>query len=138
MRFENLTGLKPKPGDPLRFVSLVFASAIVMFVGWVILFGAMNLAPHTLSDTMATSKYVHPEKATEIICAEYECDEAWYTDVGTFMRFESERKAEYIAYLLGDQCRRNGTIVLDFGDSKMSLQQKVDAISLLFPGKDWY
>ena len=87
---------------------------------------------------MVTSEYVHPKNASASVCKANDCVEAWTTDVGTFMRFSSDRKAEYVAYLLGDQARRNGTIIVDFGDSKMSIQQKVDAINLLFPGKDWF
>lgn len=111
---------------------------LAALIFWVFIFSTNGYVPKTLSEVMVTSEYVNPEIAPASVCKANDCAEAWTTDVGTFMRFESERKAEYIAYLLGDQCRRNGTIVLDFGDSKMSLQQKVDAINLLFPGKDWY
>ena len=105
---------------------------------WVFLSSTNGYVPKTLSEVMVTSAYVHPKEATSTVCDVRDCVEAWTTDVGTFMRYSSERKADSVAYILGDQARRNGNIVVDFGTKKLSFQQKADAVYLLFPGKDWY
>ena len=112
--------------------------ALGAFGFWLLLMSTNGYVPQTLSEVMVTSAYVHPKEATETVCAVNDCVEAWTTDVGTFMRYKSERKADYVTYLLGDQARRNGNIVVDFGSKEMSFQQKIDAVHLLFPGKDWY
>ena len=114
------------------------APAFAAFIIWLFIFSTNGYVPKALSEVMVTSEYVHPENDTATVCKHMDCVEAWKTDVGTFVRFESDRKAEYVAYVLGDQARRNGTIIVDFGDSEMSIQQKVDAVNLLFPGKYWY
>jgi hypothetical protein len=122
----------------LRIASWTLAAALLFFLGWVLLHGTLAPTPRNLSEVLVTSDYMHPQETTEAVCAEYGCVEAWTTDVGTFMRFDSERKAEYLEYVLGDRCRRNATIIVDFGDDVLNTQQKIDAINLLFPGKDWY
>jgi hypothetical protein len=105
---------------------------------WLLMTSTNGYVPKTLSEVMVTSAHVHPKEATATVCAVNDCVEAWTTDVGTFMRYGSERKADYVTYVLGDQARRNGNIVVDFGTKEMSFQQRVDAVYLLFPGKDWY
>ena len=105
---------------------------------WLLISSTNGIARKTISEVMVTSVHVHPKEATATVCDVNDCVEAWITDVGTFMRYSSERKADYVAYILGDQGRRNGPIVVDFGTKKLSFQQKVDAVDLLFPGKDWY
>ena len=136
---DEKTGDLAKPRRARVSLGLWLAApAFAAFVFWVSIFSTNGYVPKTLSEVMVTSEYVHPKNASASVCKANDCVEAWTTDVGTFMRFNSDRKAEYVAYLLGDQVRRNGTIIVDFGDSKMSIQQKVDAINLLFPGKDWY
>ena len=121
-----------------RVITWTFASALLLFAVWLFLYIAIPLVPIPLNDVMVDAQQVHPIKATATVCAKYECVEAWETDVGTFMRYDSERKAEYVTYILGDRARRNGKVVLDFGVEEKSFQQKSDAVALLLPGKDWY
>jgi hypothetical protein len=121
-----------------RIITWSFASAVLLFAVWLLLYIAIPLVSIPLNDVMVDAQQVHPTRATATVCIKYDCVEAWETDVGTFMRYNSERKAEYVAYILGDRARRNGKVVLDFGGEEKSFQQKVDAVTLLFPGKDWY
>ena len=122
----------------VRIVSWVFGGAILAFVLWFLVFGVVQLAPYSLSETMIDNQRVHPQQVVDTLCATEGCTDAWKTDVGTFMEFKSEREAEFVAYVVGDQCRRNGKVIVDFGNLKLTTQQKVDAINLLYPGKDWY
>jgi hypothetical protein len=136
---EKIIGDNPKRIRTRGSLGLLLAvPAFAALIIWSFIFSANGYVPKSLSEVMGTSEYVHPENDTATVCERMDCVEGWNTDVGTFMRFESDRKAEYVAYLLGDQARRNGTIVVDFGNAQMSIQQKADAVNLLFPGKDWY
>jgi hypothetical protein len=121
-----------------RLITWSFASAVLLFAVWLLLYIAIPLVPMPLTAVMVDAQQVHPVKATATVCAKYDCVEAWETDVGTFMSYNSERKAEYVAYILGDRARRNGTVLVDFGVEEKSFQQKVDAVALLFPNKDWF
>ena len=121
-----------------RINSWTFASAVLVLAVWMFIYIWTPLVPIPLNDFIADAQEVHPKNVTATVCAKYSCIEAWETDVGTFMSYNSDRKAEYVAYILGDRARRNGAVLLDFGVEEKTFQQKVDVAALLFPNKDWY
>ncbi|MCX8529958.1 MAG: hypothetical protein ORN27_07835 [Rhodoluna sp.] len=135
-RFASI--LDPRDRIRPRIINWTFASAVFLFAVWLFIYISTPLVPIPLNHSMVDAQEFHPNKVTATVCAKYSCVEAWETDVGTFMSYNSERKAEYVAYMLGDRVRRNGTVLLDFGAEEKSFQQKVDAVNLLFPGKDWF
>jgi hypothetical protein len=119
-------------------ISWTFASAVLLLAVWMFIYIWTPMVPIPLNHVMVDAQEIHPKNVTATVCANHSCVEAWETDVGTFIRYDSERRAEYVAYLLGDRARRNGAILLDFGVEEKSFQQKVDAVAVLFPNKDWY
>jgi hypothetical protein len=121
-----------------RIITWTFASAVLLFAVWMFIYIWTPMVPIPLNHFMVDAQEIHPKNVTATVCTNHSCVEAWETDVGTFIRYDSERRAEYVAYLLGDRARRNGAILLDFGVEEKSFQQKVDAVALLFPNKDWY
>lgn len=95
--------------------------------------------PFSLERTLSRHITISPVEATSEICGnEYDCVEAWDTQIGTFMKFFTKREAEYVAYVLGSDARSNGSYVVDFSGKDLSFQQKAHAIHIIYPGKDWY
>lgn len=65
------------------------------------------------------------------------CVEAWRTDVGDFLRFNSEGAAKHWAVLLGDDGRRVGRIVLDMRAYDLSFEERRMAIETLYQTEDF-
>ncbi|MFM6966025.1 MAG: hypothetical protein ACKOWI_01400 [Rhodoluna sp.] len=116
----------------------LLALVTVVFLGSLQFYSAESYAPRSLSEAMVGNEFIHPKPSARPDCAPFDCLESWTSDVGIFMRFSSDREAKYFAFVLGDRCRRNGSVIVDFGDLMLTTQQKMDAINILFPHKDWF
>lgn len=127
-----------KPSASIKYLLLGAISVVSLYL--LLLFWlSINPPPESLDHALRDESWINPVDATDDICAnEFDCVEAWKTDLGVFMRFNSSRKAEFVTYVLGSDSRVNGNVVVDFSGKDLSFQQKQDAIFFLYPGKDWY
>ena len=105
---------------------------------WELIGGFAFFRPMTVHYLLAGETRVHAVEATSELCADTPCVEGWKTDVGNFLRFEREGEAVYWATVLGDDCRRDGNILVDFSDFKLTVEQKKEAVDYLFVHRDWY
>jgi hypothetical protein len=124
-----------------RLLSLTLTIALLTSVGavlWGLIGGTAFFQPMTIHYLLAGATRVHAVESTSELCADNPCVEGWKTDVGNFLRFEREGEAVYWATVLGDDCRRDGKILVDFSDFTLTVYQKKDAVDYLFVHKDWY
>lgn len=123
---------------------LVFASLTIAFLAsvgavlWELIGGLAFFQPMTIQYLLAGETRVHAVESTAELCADNPCIEGWKTDVGNFLRFEREGEAVYWATVLGDDCRRDGNILVDFSDFNLTVDQKKEAVDYLFVHRDWY
>jgi hypothetical protein len=112
--------------------------ALLCAVLWDLIGGAAFFKPTTVKFLLSGETRVHAVEATSELCSDKPCVEGWKTDVGNFLRFEREGEAVYWATVLGDACRRDGKILVDFTDFKLTVDQKKDAVDFLFVHRDWF
>lgn len=105
---------------------------------WYLLGGANSLAPRRITELVSSTPGISATEQTGSLCPEVDCDEAWETDLGSYLRFPTAGQAEYWATVLGDDGRRNDTMVLDMSGLELSLEEKRRAIDLLFADRDWF
>ena len=91
-----------------------------------------------LSDLMKANNEINAVDATDELCARYECVEAFQTELGNFLRFSEEGRAEYWQVVLGDGSRRNGKFLVDITGFELNENQKKTVVDLLFSSRDWY
>ncbi|MCO1339374.1 hypothetical protein BJH93_10800 [Kocuria polaris] len=92
----------------------------------------------TAADLVASDSRIHPVESTAALCDEsISCVEAWRTDVGDYLRFDSVGEAEYWEVLLGDDGRRWKNIVLDMRGAELGFEEQRYAIDTLFNYRDW-
>jgi hypothetical protein len=134
-----------KNADPptrLRRLLLLVAGAVlvvgIVFSGWWLVGGFGAIASRSVADLVAASPEINPVDATSQLCGDPACIEGWRTDVGDFLRFESDGEAEYWATVLGDDGRRYERIVLDMRGKDLTFDQRRLAIDILFSGRDWF
>jgi hypothetical protein len=118
-------------------VAVLAAVVLVCFaVGAALSFGGLYRAG-SVEDLVGTEAGLHPIEATHELCGDPSCVEGWRTDVGTYVRFDSEGEAEYWSTVLGDDGRRWKTIVLDMRGKDLSFDERRRAIDILFSSVDW-
>jgi hypothetical protein len=122
----------------LVLTSLTLLITLVCLVVWELMGGFAFLRPITVKYLISGETRVHAVEATSALCSDIPCVEGWKTDVGNFLRFEREGQAIYWATILGDDCRRDGKILVDFSGFSLSVDQKKDAVDYLFVHRDWY
>lgn len=103
-------------------------------IWWV---GTWTNQSSTLGVVLGSSIEIHQVEATEELCKEAACVEGWKTDVGNYLRFKDEGRAEYWASILGDKGRRNSKLVLDMRSVNLEFDQLRIAIDLLYDDRDW-
>ncbi|TPW74088.1 hypothetical protein [Schumannella soli] len=90
-----------------------------------------------LRSLLAQSESISPVAATSELCtAELPCVEAYRTDAGDFLRFDSAAEAERWARERGDSAQRSGATVLDLRDEDLSPDQRQLAIDTLLSRED--
>ncbi|MFC7431968.1 MULTISPECIES: hypothetical protein [unclassified Agrococcus] len=111
-------------------------AAIAMLV--VVLAGGLGARPARMSDAfIGVEEYVAPEEDTAGLCAVVDCVEGWRTNVGTYLRFETQDGAEYWSMVIGGDVHRNGTVLLDLDGYDLTIDDRELAVQMLFPGRDW-
>ena len=118
----------------LMVVIGLVAVAIWWFTG-----GLQASRDRPLEQLLSFADNINPEEMTDVVCTQSRgpCEEGWRTDVGDFQRFGSVGEAEYWETVLGDDGRRNGTVVLNMTEVNLSLSEKRLAIDVLFADRDW-
>lgn len=117
--------------------AIVLLVALLGAAGWFVIGGSQAFAARTVADLLSTKQDIRPVEATQELCADPACVEAWETDSGSYLRFESDGEAEYWATVLGDAGRRNHKIVLDMRNAELTFAQQRYAIDVLFSDRDW-
>ena len=118
----------------------ILVIGVLLAVGiWWVTGGLNSFRERPLKDLLSYSAGINPREATAEVCTEAtgSCVEGWRTDVGDFQRFDSVGEAEYWELVLGDEGLRNGTIVLNMTGVDLSLEQKRQAVDVLFSDRDW-
>lgn len=124
-----------------KLVSRTALTALVALLGlvaWELIGGFAFFQPRTVQYLVSGETRVHAVEATAELCSDNPCVEGWKTDVGNFLRYEREGQAIYWATVLGDDCRRDGKILVDFSDFSLSVDQKKEAVDYLFVHRDWF
>lgn len=127
--------------SPKRLALATLMIALLASLGavlWELIGGLAFFQPITIHYLLAGETRVHAVEATKELCSNNACVEGWKTDVGNFLRFEYEGQAVYWATVLGDDCRRDGKILVDFSTYTLTVDQKKDAVDYLFVHKDWF
>jgi len=119
---------KPRVGAWIA-LAIVGLTAILLAAWWVL--GGGLAQPRTVQDLLAPNGDIHPVEATADLCRDPACVEGWRTDFGTFLRFESEGKAEHWAQVLGNDGRRWRSIVLDMRGVELTFEQRRRAVDIL-------
>jgi hypothetical protein len=122
----------------MRVGATTLGVAILGFSFWPLIGGSALFESRTIADLMKSAKFIHPVEATVELCGEVACIEGWKTRVGNFLRFKGSGQAEYWAAVLGDGCRRDGEILVDFTGLNLDVSQKKNAVDVLYSRKDWY
>ncbi len=112
--------------------------AILGLAIWPLIGGPAIFESRTISELMKSAKFIHPVEDTVHVCRDFGCVEGWKSSVGNFLRFKSTGQAQYWETILGDGCRRDGEILVDFSALNLGINQKKDAVDVLFSRKDWY
>ena len=118
-----------------RFLGVTLLISLLALLGalvWELIGGAAFFKPMTVQYLLSGETRVHAIEATTELCADSPCVEGWKTDVGNFLRSEHEGEAVYWATVLGDDCRRDGKILVDFSDFTLTVDQKKEAVDYLF------
>lgn len=113
---------------------------VVLLVGSVVGANYLGLlGPGVQVRELVADSGVNPIDATEELCAEgrLTCVEAWRTDVGDYLQFDSRGAAEEWETILGDDGRRWNSVVLDMHDHELTFEQRRLAIEILFSYHDW-
>ncbi len=116
--------------------ALAAVTAVATLV--VFLAGGFDARPARMSDAfIGVEEYVVPEEDTAELCAVVDCTEGWRTNVGTYLRFETQDGAEHWSMVIGGDVHRNGTVLLDLNGHDLSIDDRELAVQMLFPGRDW-
>jgi hypothetical protein len=134
---KNFEFFKSKRYPVWLLASILFATSSG-FIVWALVGGNSFFEPRTIAELMNSAGYIRPVEATTQLCVKVGCVEGWKTGVGNFLRFKSSGEAEYWATVLGDFCRRDGSILVDFSGRELDVNQKKDAVDVLYSRKDWY
>ena len=121
-----------------RLVIWLGVIASLGLLGWTLIGGSAFFQPRTIADLMKSAEYIHPVESTVQLCQEIGCVEGWKSTVGNFLRFKNSGQAEYWATVLGDGCRRDREILVDFSGLNLDVSQKKAAVDALFSRRDWY
>ena len=116
-------------------VWLVATLAVVGVAGWYV--GLWPGHRFTVADLLGGDWMAARVEVTEQRCVSVGCLEAWETERGTFMSFDSDGEAEHWATILGDEGRRWKNLVLDMHDVQLTFEQRREAIETLFSRHDW-
>ena len=114
---------------------LVASLAVVGVAGWYV--GLWPGHRFAVADLLGDEGTASAVEVTEQRCVSVGCLEAWETERGTFMSFDSDGEAEHWATILGDEGRRWKNLVLDMHDVQLTFEQRREAIETLFSRHDW-
>lgn len=123
-----------------RLATVAVTLAIVTAVATLVVFlaGGLDARPARMSDAfIGVEEYVAPEEDTSVLCAVVDCTEGWRTNVGTYLRFETQDGAESWSMVIGGDVHRNGAVLLDLNGHDLSIDDRELAAQMLFPGRDW-
>ncbi len=136
---DNMAGAQgvsqKRPSRVLVAVGLIVCLAIVGVVGWYV--GLWPGHRFSVADLLGEEGTASAVEVTEQRCISAGCLEAWETERGTYMSFDSDGEAEHWATILGDEGRRWKNLVLDMHDVQLTFEQRRDAIETLFSRHDW-
>ena len=136
---DNMAGAQgvsqKRPSRVLVAVGLIVCLAIVGVVGWYV--GLWPGHRVSVADLLGDEGTASAVEVTEQRCISAGCLEAWETERGTYMSFDSDGEAEHWATILGDEGRRWKNLVLDMHDVQLTFEQRRDAIETLFSRHDW-
>lgn len=121
-----------------RLVVLAASAAllIALMAGAITWLGG-GFQQRTVADMLASSGASNTVEATPTLCGDVGCVEGWNTDLGAYLRFRSEGEAEHWATVLGDDGRRWKNFVLDMTEKDLPLEQRRQAVDILFSWHDW-
>ena len=114
---------------------LVASLAVVGVAGWYV--GLWPGHRFAVADLLGDEGTASAVEVTEQRCISAGCLEAWKTERGTYMSFDSDGEAEHWATILGDEGRRWKNLVLDMHDVQLTFEQRREAIETLFSRHDW-
>lgn len=114
---------------------LVASLAVVGVAGWYV--GLWPGHRFAVADLLGDDWMAAGVEVTEQRCISAGCLEAWKTELGTYMSFDSDGEAEHWATILGDEGRRWKNLVLDMHDVQLTFEQRREAIETLFSRHDW-
>ena len=110
---------------------LVASLAVVGVAGWYV--GLWPGHRFAVADLLGDEGTASAVEVTEQRCISAGCLEAWKTERGTYMSFDSDGEAEHWATILGDEGRRWKNLVLDMHDVQLTFEQRRDAIDHVRP-----
>ena len=116
-------------------VWLVATLVVVGVAGWYV--GLWPGHRFAVADLLGDDWMAAGVEVTEQRCISAGCLEAWKTELGTYMSFDSDGEAEHWATILGDEGRRWKNLVLDMHDVQLTFEQRREAIETLFSRHDW-
>lgn len=135
-----MTSTPMTSAPPMRRWPIVLAASAALIIAVVALGAAWlggGFQQRTVSGLLASSTNISPVEATTTLCVDIGCVEGWNTDLGAYLRFDSEGDAEHWANVLGDDGRRWKNFVLDMTDKDLPLEQRREAVDILFSWHDW-
>lgn len=118
-------------------VGVLVLLLISVAVWWA--FGSMRARGPVLDELMPHFSHdaaVSPVQVTGQVCPHERCVSAWDTELGTYLEFETQGRAEYLHQVLGDDSRINGNLVLDLTDVDLDRASTERAVQLLFHDND--
>ena len=119
--------------------AVVAISLLLIFsVAWWLL-GSLRERGPVLDDLMPNFTHdpiVSPVQVTDQVCPQERCVSAWDTELGTYLEFDTQARAEYLHQVLGDDARINGRVVLDLTGVDLDRASTERAVQLLFQDQD--
>lgn len=127
---RHLDSARSRPPGGRWIALAIVGLVVILLTAWWVVGGGLAQA-RTVQDLLAPNRDINPVEATADLCRDPACVEGWRTDVGTYLRFESEGKAEHWAEVLGNDGRRWRSIVLDMRGVELTFEQRRRAVDIL-------
>jgi hypothetical protein len=121
----------------LRFIIGIGAFALICGSVIAVFGGVGPSQSHAVRDLLSQEITINPIDATSELCADVGCVEGWRTEIGSYLRFDSEGNAEHWLQVLGDDGRQWKNMVLDMRGFDINFDQQRKAVDILFSTRDW-
>lgn len=129
----------PIGGELAAVLSLMVAVGLAVLATYWFTGGLPAFRDRPPGELLSYVDEIDPEDMTRGVCTQSRGlrEEGWRTDVGDLQRFSAVGEAEDWETVLGDDGRRNGTVVLNMTEVDLSLDEKRLAVDVLFGDRDW-